>query len=455
MPKLLDLPKYLLDEQNTKKTGAKKTGKKIANKAGKFKKAVDQTGNQRLPKNHRKMHDSSDSSWTESDDGIEIEMHHKKVKKICKKTTAKIAISTADNKHGDKIKNKQEEATPKNEEVEPRVYWNEYWDEQQRRWICVDPYFATIDLPDLIEQKIAQKFLYVLAMDNEYGVREIVAKYSSSFLTIEMRTLRTEEQWLKSSLDYQFLRANEVRARLEDANILEHLKSKPLPLKLSEYKNHPLYALTKDLLKFEAIYPADTAPIGRIGKHDIFPRSAVHKLEGSLNWIKQSRSIKEGEKPYKVVKARPKKNVPRDELEPPTLDVFGYWQTEPYRVPVVVNDRIPRNEYGNIYLYKAEMLPKGCVHLRLPGIYQLARRFNLEAVPAVVGWEFSGGFNHPILDGSVVLKKDEEILRSAWSEISRKKAADETKKHDERIWKNWRRLIRGKILLEQMRERFK
>lgn len=36
------------------------------------------------------------------------------------------------------------------------------------------------------------------------------------------------------------------------------------------------------------------------------------------------------------------------------------------------------------------------MHLRLPGIYLLARRLDLEAVPAVIGWEFSGGFNHPM-----------------------------------------------------------
>jgi hypothetical protein len=99
------------------------------------------------------------------------------------------------------------------------------------------------------------------------------------------------------------------------------------------------YVLDKDLLKFEAVYPPDTRPLGECagGKYKIFPRSAVHKLEGSLNWIKQARTIRDGERPYKVVKARPKLNVPREHRAPLTLEVFGYWQTEPYVPPEIVD----------------------------------------------------------------------------------------------------------------------
>lgn len=40
--------------------------------------------------------------------------------------------------------------------------------------------------------------------------------------------------------------------------------------------------------------------------------------------------FKDGEKPYKVVKARPKLNVPKEQRTPLSLNVYGYWQTEPY-----------------------------------------------------------------------------------------------------------------------------
>ena len=39
---------------------------------------------------------------------------------------------------------------------------------------------------------------------------------------------------------------------------------KPMPSAISEFKNHPLYALRRHLLKFEAIYPDKQKPLGMI-----------------------------------------------------------------------------------------------------------------------------------------------------------------------------------------------
>lgn len=40
------------------------------------------------------------------------------------------------------------------------------------------------------------------------------------------------------------------------------LLNKPLPISVTEYKNHPLYALKRHLLKYEAIYPSTAAVLG-------------------------------------------------------------------------------------------------------------------------------------------------------------------------------------------------
>lgn len=47
-------------------------------------------------------------------------------------------------------------------------------------------------------------------------------------------------------------------------------------------------------------------------------------------------------------------------------------------------------------MYQSSMCPIECTHLKLPGVYAIARRLDLEAAPAVIGWEFSGGRNHPM-----------------------------------------------------------
>lgn len=50
--------------------------------------------------------------------------------------------------------------------------------------------------------------------------------------------------------------------------------------------------------------------------------------------------------------------------DPPPLELFGYWQTEPYDPPTATNGQVPRNCYGNVDLFKPCMLPKGTVHLK-------------------------------------------------------------------------------------------
>lgn len=51
-------------------------------------------------------------------------------------------------------------------------------------------------------------------------------------------------------------------------------------------------------------------------------------------------------------------------LEPLPLEIFGRWQTGPYVPPTAENGIVPRNAYGNVELFKPEMLPKKTVHLR-------------------------------------------------------------------------------------------
>lgn len=51
-------------------------------------------------------------------------------------------------------------------------------------------------------------------------------------------------------------------------------------------------------------------------------------------------------------------------LEPQPLEIFGRWQTDPYVPPTAENGIVPRNAYGNVELFKPEMLPKNTVHLR-------------------------------------------------------------------------------------------
>ncbi|VDM13765.1 unnamed protein product [Wuchereria bancrofti] len=100
------------------------------------------------------------------------------------------------------------------------------------------------------------------------------------------------------------------------------------------------------------------------------------------------------------------------------------------------------------------MVPEDCVHLRLNGLAAISRQLDIDCVPAVVGWEFHKGGNHPILDGCIVLKKHEKVLREAWKEFYEKKQTAAEKRRKERALRNWRRLVKGMLTMKKVRAKF-
>ena len=77
----------------------------------------------------------------------------------------------------------------------------------------------------------------------------------------------------------------------------------PFPTSIGLFKSHPLYALSRHLLKFEAIYPPEAPPLGFIKKEPIYARECVHTLQGRVTWLKEGRIVKIGQEPYKVFKS--------------------------------------------------------------------------------------------------------------------------------------------------------
>lgn len=53
------------------------------------------------------------------------------------------------------------------------------------------------------------------------------------------------------------------------------LLSKPLPVSVGEYKNHPLYALRRHLLKYEAIYPSSATVLGYCRGEPVYSRYSL------------------------------------------------------------------------------------------------------------------------------------------------------------------------------------
>lgn len=162
------------------------------------------------------------------------------------------------------------------------------------------------------------------------------------------------------------------------------------------------------------------------------------------------------------------------------MELFGKWQTTPYDPPQAKNGIVPRNEYGNVDLFKQCMLPKGTVHIDreyfyfilnnfektknfsiqtinfilVPGLARVAKKLKIDCVPAIVGFQFGGRGAMPMNQGFVVCEEFEDIVREAWEkeQIEIEKRAKE--KRYKRIWGNWRKLIRGLLIREKVKAKY-
>ena len=91
------------------------------------------------------------------------------------------------------------------------------------------------------------------------------------------RKLRIDREWWAQTLQ-PYQPEKTLYDIAEDAKLKQKLMAKDFPTSIGEFKSHPLYALQRHLLKFEAIYPADVAPLGYIRKEPIYPRECVHEV---------------------------------------------------------------------------------------------------------------------------------------------------------------------------------
>merc|ERR1711974_326349 len=106
------------------------------------------------------------------------------------------------------------------------------------------------------------------------------------------------------------------------------------------------------------------------------------------------------------------------------LDVFGLWQTEKAIPPPAKDGVVPRNEYGNVELFKPWMLPEGTVHIP-----------------------------HQVFDGFVVCK-EHQVLMDAWNTDIEEKAKKDAAKKEKRVLDNWRKLVKGMLTAEKIKRKY-
>ncbi|KAF8788031.1 DNA repair protein complementing XP-C cells like protein [Argiope bruennichi] len=333
------------------------------------------------------------------------------------------------------------------------LYWAEIFSKPDKKWISVECVHNIVNDPYEIEAVVPQPISYIISFDNSSHIKDVTKRYCKNYMTFNIKQ-RVVPDWWDETLA-PFAPPNTKLDKEEEENIESVLINQPLPHTVSGFKNHPLYALKRHLLKFEAIYPPDAAPVGFIRKEPVYLRENVVQLHSRETWLKEARVVRIGEEPYKIVKARPKwdriAGVLKTDLP---LDIFGFWQTEPYEPPIAVDGKVPRNEYGNVELFKPCMLPRGTVHIQLPGINRVAKKLGIDCSPAVVGFDGHKGSVHPVFEGFVVCEEFKDTIIAAWEEEQENIRKREEEKREKRIYGNWKKLIKGLLIRERIKLKY-
>ncbi|XP_050068217.1 DNA repair protein complementing XP-C cells homolog [Anopheles maculipalpis] len=388
------------------------------------------------------------SSHASDDDDSDFEIR-KEMTKVPRKRTSS-ATTTAKAKKSPRATNSK--STGEREKQQKTDLWIEFYSEKLKRWLTFDLASEQIDCVDLIMRNASSPISYVFAWDNAGHLKDVTARYVKNWNTA-CRMLRVEQTWLDGALR-RFAYEKSEADLLEEKELNKLDADKPLPKTISELKNHPLYALRRHLLKYEALYPAEPPTLGFIRGEAIYPRECVHTLQTREKWYKQGRVVRAFETAYKVVKCwkydRPTNNWLKDQ----PCDIFGYWQTDEYDPPTAENGLVPRNEYGNVELFTDKMLPKGTVHLKLPGLNKVCKRLQIDCAPALTGFDMAKMRVVPVYDGFVVCKEYAEQVVEEWYKEMEKEEEREQEKLEKRVYGNWKRLIKGLLVRRKLQNKY-
>jgi len=342
---------------------------------------------------------------------------------------------------------KREQLLKSYKAVEFANCWLEQYDEKAEKWCVADFYQNHKVLNPL--KRLAPMPSYIFAFTNKY-TRDVTARYDPQWLTStkKIRVASYDKPWWLAVQKTMERDLPKREKNLEDRALQQMLLGQSIPKTISAFKGHPLYALERHLLKYEAFYPEDIAPVTgksgeplRIRDESIYPRTAVKTLHTQDKWLQLARQLLPHQRPYKYVASWYRNKKLGLDSDSENLGLFGEWQTEPFKPPVIDDAGIiPRNQYGNVNLYKPEMCPINGRHVSgHEGLDDAASQIGLDAVRAVIGWDADSRLPVPKYDGWIIHEKTADKLlkhyASKKAEIHaalEKAKAERIKKEDER-----------------------
>lgn len=294
--------------------------------------------------------------------------------------------------------------------------------------IVVDEAYTPIYYP-VISQFNSMTMHYVAAFTENNTVFDASPRYMSDvayryFGKLDLRTISGRSALLFDSVIRVL---NNGNSRGIDAHELQTLRELALancvvPKSFAAMKRSPNF-ITNSTLRHNEVIPASAPSLGDVAldgsSEEVFSRNCLIVGKSKQQWMMLGRSVRHEEldRPLK----RAKRRFKRQRLDNSTSQLYGLSQTEPY-IALSVTTTLPRNEYGNIEIYKPWMQPQGTSWLRLPYILEFLEKHHrtspgeLPFVPVVVGFDFKlrPGFAVPIRDGALVLQTSEVSAKRFW-----------------------------------------
>ncbi|RHZ63346.1 hypothetical protein CDV55_102361 [Aspergillus turcosus] len=341
------------------------------------------------------------------------------------------------------------------------VFWVEAFNEAVQKWVPVDPLVTkSIAKPSKFEPPFSDPsncMTYVVAFEEDASARDVTRRYVKAF-NAKTRKLRVEstkdgERWWVRTMSFYEKPFLEDRDEVEISELTAKTAAEPMPRNVQDFKDHPIYAIERQLRRNEVIFPKRVigqVGLGKSGSKDqvlvpVYRRSDVHVVRSADKWYRLGRDIKMGEQPLKRVRANRRTDVGFSEDEHDNesgveIPLYAYFQTEIYTPPPVVQGKVPKNSYGNLDVYVPSMVPPGGVHIKHPQAAHAARVLGIDYADAVTGFDFKGRHGTAVLQGVVVASQYQEALEEVldYLEDERRQAESEEKSTEMlRLWRHF------------------
>lgn len=359
------------------------------------------------------------------------------------------------------------------------VYWTEVLDVGHQQWQPVDVLVTGMHFrPHKLEPPASDRensLTYVVAFEEDGAAKDVTRRYAKAY-NAKTRRLRIDgplvpasaegrEWWRKALRRYKPHGISSNLNQIENAELNAAEAREPMPRNVSDFKDHPIYALERHLRRHEVLVPCakvvGTIAAGNKGVLEkIYRRRDVRLARSADKWFRMGRYVEPGTEPMKVLpkrkSARRKGRWHRGDTpessddDDPVLGpdpakgtcLYMFEQTELYVPPPVVAGRVPKNKFGNIEVYVPTMVPAGGVHIKHPRARHAAHILGVDYAPALQGFEFKGRTGTAVYNGAVVPFHAEEGVRTVLQGFEDMEAQMEEERRSRRALATWQKWLR-------------